>query len=463
MAIMPERLNAEISETELMVEEFRQKVVASLKKEREKLRDTAEREAKLILTKAYQDAASVNSKSQEEARQILARSKEQADREAEALITQTQIKVEQIVKNAEEITRKEAKDRTKKEVDSIINTAREESSKSAARILQTAKEESSSLILKAKNESSLISNKMISDAKIEAAEVTKTANELKQKATKELEDAQKKAEETIQKILVDIRESAQNKAEREAAEIVAQARMSAQKERESLLAAAVADGKRTAEIEASQILMNARQEAEDIIDAAKDKVRVQLEDSSRLMLEIQQKMQQVIGTAGLDIKIKSTADIKPQPIMPPPSPPKRVEEKPIPESRFEPRPEPKPESKPVYTPAREQNVRQEDYIQANSSSSLGNDGNPVYQGRLKIDIAPPVDIDQLNNLEHNLQKTPNVQVIVKGGTEDGSAWIEIELSKPTSLLDILRKLPGVKDVVGAKSYIIVALRSKQLV
>ena len=31
MATMPERLNAEISETELMVEEFRQKVVASTK------------------------------------------------------------------------------------------------------------------------------------------------------------------------------------------------------------------------------------------------------------------------------------------------------------------------------------------------------------------------------------------------------------------------------------------------
>jgi hypothetical protein len=82
---------------------------------------------------------------------------------------------------------------------------------------------------------------------------------------------------------------------------------------------------------------------------------------------------------------------------------------------------------------------------------------------LKIDIAPPVDGEQLSNLEQNLQKTPNVRVIVKGDAEDGSAWIEIELSKPTSLLGILRKLPGVKDVVGAKSYIIVAMKSKQLV
>ena len=49
MATVPDRLNSEISETELMVEEFRQKVAASLKKEREKLRETAEERRNLSL------------------------------------------------------------------------------------------------------------------------------------------------------------------------------------------------------------------------------------------------------------------------------------------------------------------------------------------------------------------------------------------------------------------------------
>ena len=89
--------------------------------------------------------------------------------------------------------------------------------------------------------------------------------------------------------------------------------------------------------------------------------------------------------------------------------------------------------------------------------------NQIYQGRLKIDIAPPVDSEQLANLEQSLMKTPNLRVIVKGGAEDGSAWIEIEIAKPMQLLDVLWKIPGVKDVVGAKSYIIVSLKSKQLV
>ncbi len=174
-------------------------------------------------------------------------------------------------------------------------------------------------------------------------------------------------------------------------------------------------------------------------------------------------MHQVIGSAGLDIRTKPPVEIKAQPVITPPSSPEHSEEKPTRESRPEAGSEPRPEPKPVYTPAREQNIRQENENQMRSSSSVDSDGNPIYQGRLKIDIAPPVDADQLNNLDQNLQKTPNVRVIVKGDAEDGSAWIEIELSKPTSLLDILRKLPGIKDVVGAKSYIIVAMKSKQLV
>ena len=64
----------------------------------------------------------MDSKSQEEAKQVLARSNEQADQEANALISQAQIKVEQMVKNAEEMTRREAKERTRKEVESILST-----------------------------------------------------------------------------------------------------------------------------------------------------------------------------------------------------------------------------------------------------------------------------------------------------------------------------------------------------
>lgn len=148
--------------------------------------------------------------------------------------------------------------------------------------------------------------------------------------------------------------------------------------------------------------------------------------------------------------------------MAPPSSPEHIEEKPSRESKPEPGPEPKPE-RPAYPPVREQNIRQENNTPVRGTATVDSEGNPVYQGRFKIDIAPPVDADQLSSLEQNLQKTADVRVIAKGAAEDGSAWIEIELSKPASLLEILRRLPGIKDVVGAKSYIIVAMKSKQLV
>jgi hypothetical protein len=85
----------------------------------------------------------------------------------------------------------------------------------------------------------------------------------------------------------------------------------------------------------------------------------------------------------------------------------------------------------------------------------------THQGRLKIDIAPTVDAGQVAQLVEFLGKTTDVKIIKQGITEDGSGWVEIEADSPLPLVDILRRIPSVKDVVGAKSYVIVALRAKQ--
>ncbi len=94
---------------------------------------------------------------------------------------------------------------------------------------------------------------------------------------------------------------------------------------------------------------------------------------------------------------------------------------------------------------------------------LVDEENQTYEGRLKIDIAPPADREQVASLEKDIVKTASIQVLDKGTAEDGSAWVELEVSKPTRLIDVLKDIPSVKDVVGAKSYIIVAMRAKQLV
>ena len=86
-----------------------------------------------------------------------------------------------------------------------------------------------------------------------------------------------------------------------------------------------------------------------------------------------------------------------------------------------------------------------------------------YHGQFKIDIAPPVEKGQLNQLVNDLGKTEHIRIVNKGELDDGSAWVEISISKPIPLMDILKNLPEVKDVVGCKSYIILALKSPSTV
>lgn len=282
----------------------------------------------------------------------------------------------------------------------LIQSLRFEKEKMHDIFLQTAREEA---------------NNIINDAKKEAQDITREIKDLRQKTATELAEAQNKTAEAIEQILANARKAATEKAEKEAFEITAEAKIRVQREREHLLAEALAEAKTAAETESTRILEKARREAEDIVNATKNKVRVQIEESGRLMLEIQQKIQQVIQVAGIDVKVTK-----------------------------------------ALTSVELMNNKRE----LNCASS--DDESQTYQGELRIDIAPPVDKEQLGILEQYLSKTSGLRVISLGQSEDGSAWIKINSENPMQLLGILRKMPNVKDVVGCKSYVIVALKSKQV-
>jgi hypothetical protein len=98
--------------------------------------------------------------------------------------------------------------------------------------------------------------------------------------------------------------------------------------------------------------------------------------------------------------------------------------------------------------------------QSKISSLLSQDEKLTHSGRLKIDIAPPSDNEQIEALEKELLQNSNIRIIAKGGAEDGSAWLEIQIKSPMPLVEFLRKSRSVKDVVGAKSYIIVSLHPR---
>jgi vacuolar-type H+-ATPase subunit H len=444
MVTAPEKPEIAASEPELILEEFRQRLISSLRKEKENLLETADKEAKLILTKAYQEATSLTEKAKAESRQIINRTQEQSCHETEQVLTQAQKEAEKIISNTEESARREAREKTRKEVDSILRNTKEEAAKQTAKALQAAKEEAANIIGEAKKEAALVARRLLEEAEKEAREIGREARELKRKAIVELAETQKKTSEAVEQAITAVRQNAIDKAEKEAAEIVVRTQAQTLREKESILATTAAEAQQTAEAETARILQKAKGEAEEIINTARNKVRTQIEESSRLMLEIQQRMQQVIGTAGGNGPFSSgppSASSKPEPFIAPAGE--------------------KSNSIPATCPTLKKDVPEMNETQKKINSLFAEEEKQTYQGRLKIDIAPPADSGQIAQLEQSLMKAANLRVVAKGGAEDGSAWIEIDLAKPAALLDILKRTPNVKDVVGAKSYIIVAVKSKQ--
>jgi F0F1-type ATP synthase membrane subunit b/b' len=445
MVAAPEKLIIEQTEPERLLEDFRIKLIHSLRREMEKMEEIANKDAKLILTKAYQESSDITTKAQEESKRIISQSREKADKEAAGIVSNAQERAVQIVNNAEEIIRKDAKERTRKEIETLMRNSKDEAVKQATKTLQTAKEEAANIISESKNRATLTAHQIREDAEKETQELTREVKELKEKAAEELAEAKKKSALQLEQLMANARKTYAEKAEKEANEIVSQAKARAQKEREYILANALTEAKAAAEAETARLIQKAKEDAEVIVMSAKDKVRSQIDESSRLMLEIQQRMQQVIGVAGYDNnKIdlsKINVDIKDNKVADP---------------------------VPAVNASKQNASRNADSAKivdtSKSKPELVNydEERQTYQGKLRIDVAPPVDGEQLTLLEEYLSKTSGLHVIIKGGAEDGSAWVEIEAKNPSPLLDILRNMPNVKDVVGCKSYIIVALKSRQL-
>lgn len=194
---------------------------------------------------------------------------------------------------------------------------------------------------------------------------------------------------------------------------------------------------KNAENEASQLLLKARQQAEDIINEAKNRVKAQIEDSNQIMMEIQQGMLQVIKSAKLNFKKFEY--------------PVETAQEPDSDS---------PESKraQVTTPIPEQESTTANTTKSETTPALVDEENQTYKGRLLIQFGPQINNEQLPGLEQNLLKVPNLSVLAKNQTEFGGARFEIEISEPSPILDILRSLPDVRNVVGGKTHIMVFMK-----
>ena len=119
MVTSNDSLILEIGESELLVEEFRQKLIFTLKKEREIIKEKADADSKKMLAKAYEDSAAVTKAAKDEAFQILTRAKQEAERTAERQLAQTNIKTQQLLEETSETIRREAKEKTKENISKL--------------------------------------------------------------------------------------------------------------------------------------------------------------------------------------------------------------------------------------------------------------------------------------------------------------------------------------------------------
>jgi len=103
-----------------------------------------------MLSKAYEDSVAVTKAAKDEAFQILTRAKQEAERNTERQVAQLKIKTDQLLEETNEAIRREAKEKTRKETETLLAKAREEAARISDRTVQSAKEEAFLLVSNAK-------------------------------------------------------------------------------------------------------------------------------------------------------------------------------------------------------------------------------------------------------------------------------------------------------------------------
>ena len=413
MIQMPEKVESEAGVIYKIIDEYRQRIGEALLIEMSHIRERAEQEANAIVAKANEESATIIARAKQEAAQITA----QGTSESERIIAEVRKQAEQLIGEADDRIRKETRERTRRETERVIKAARDEADKIIVRARHTAAEE----------------------AKKENEQLLKANAELKQKLAREVEEARKIVHSEAEQIITSVRETAEREAEKESGIIIAEARKTAgqiieevrekaQREHDQLVEGSISEAKRKSEQEAAQIISEARQTADRIVAQATSKIHTELDESARLLVEVRQRLGQVMVTAEKE--------------------PKK------PEARSEESVRAAPEEKRERAPARN--------IGLEAATAAGDNGNGrVYQGRLELFMAPPIDFKQMASFEKHLLKVPHLRLVGKGTFADGKTWAEVEITEPMPLLELLKGMPPVKEVVGSTKNIIVALRAAE--
>ena len=75
-------------------------------------------------------------------------------------------------------------------------------------------------------------------------------------------------------------------------------------------------------------------------------------------------------------------------------------------------------------------------------------------------ILPPVDLEQMKQLEEGLWQVQDLHLVLVGGSMDEGTRIVVEARKPIPLVSILREMPLIEQVAKKDNEIQISLKAK---
>ncbi|MFC2016312.1 hypothetical protein ACFLUF_01215, partial [Chloroflexota bacterium] len=87
-------------------------------------------------------------------------------------------------------------------------------------------------------------------------------------------------------------------------------------------------------------------------------------------------------------------------------------------------------------------------------------GAEFYVGVVKLRIVAPVDLGQMRKLREHLCQVEDLGLVLVGGSVDEGTAIVVSVANPIPLIDILREMPPVEQVVKKGEDIQVMLKAE---
>jgi vacuolar-type H+-ATPase subunit H len=390
-------LKPELSETDDIFQEYRKEISATIEKIRARSLERARSEAQEIVQQASDDANSILAQAQHKADSTMS----QANQRAEKILAEVETK---------------ARDRGQRE---------------EARLIQEAREKAGQVITAAKEAAGRTANQTIDEAKKEAERLS---IEIRQKAETEANLLRRKTQEEAEHVASSAREEARKEVAEEKSEIIAQARqeannivsqaqVQAESEKEKLIASYLENVKKKAELEKVQILFEVRFKAKEIARGIKDALGAELEKSSLLISGAQKKLERVLEGMSEE-SLEGIFDLN--------AAPSAVEADIESNNFFE--------------------------VEFKQSSREDQEQEPIFEGKVELEILPPVHSGQKSLVDKLLREIPQLRIVSNGGLDDGTNWMEIELGQPTPVISFLQRMPPVKQVAAYGNCLVIALK-----